>query len=346
MITGTDQRERAQRKIVQYLNEAHATELGLTRVLQSQIAMTPGGSYRTALERHLARRARTPSACSAARPSSTAGGNPLGAGVGARRERASAQVLALSKTPFDLLRGSGGEEKILKNAKDTCATEALEIATYTALEHARPSGRRRRDGQAGGVDPRRRGARCSRASCASCAALTAAVVGAEVEGDPSYDVTDDRRGRRGEGDRAARARPHEDQAHGAQGAQRAGRRAGRGRASRAPSPPRRTCRSPATTQLTAEEIAGKLGRALADRSRQGRRLRAQEREPRDRPLADRHPARQRAVAGLRRAQRASEIRTALADADDERVARVREYERAHKNRAGVLSAAERELATA
>ena len=32
------------------------------------------------------------------------------------------------------MRGSGGEEKILKNAKDACATEALEIATYTALE--------------------------------------------------------------------------------------------------------------------------------------------------------------------------------------------------------------------
>jgi hypothetical protein len=37
---------------------------------------------------------------------------------------------------------------------------------------------------------------------------------------------------------------------------------------------------------------------------------------------------------------------ALADADDDRTARVRDYERTHKNRAGVLSAAERELATA
>ena len=44
------------------------------------------------------------------------------------------QALALGKTPFDLLRGSGGEEKVLKNAKDACATEALEIATYTAIE--------------------------------------------------------------------------------------------------------------------------------------------------------------------------------------------------------------------
>jgi rubrerythrin len=40
----------------------------------------------------------------------------------------------LGKTPFDLLRGSGGEEKVLKNAKDACASESLEIATYTAIE--------------------------------------------------------------------------------------------------------------------------------------------------------------------------------------------------------------------
>ena len=43
------------------------------------------------------------------------------------------QALALTKTPVDLVRGSGGEEKVLKNAKDSCAAEALEIATYTAL---------------------------------------------------------------------------------------------------------------------------------------------------------------------------------------------------------------------
>jgi hypothetical protein len=34
----------SERKIVQYLNEAHAAEVGLVRVLQSQIAMTPRGS--------------------------------------------------------------------------------------------------------------------------------------------------------------------------------------------------------------------------------------------------------------------------------------------------------------
>jgi ferritin-like metal-binding protein YciE len=45
-----------------------------------------------------------------------------------------AQGLAIAKAPFDLLRGSGGGEKVLKNAKDAAATEALEIATYAAIE--------------------------------------------------------------------------------------------------------------------------------------------------------------------------------------------------------------------
>ena len=41
-----------------------------------------------------------------------------------------------------------------------------------------------------------------------------------------------------------------------------------------------------------------------------------------------------------------DIRAALDDRDEDRVRRVRSYERAHKNRAGVLDASERELARA
>ena len=41
-----------------------------------------------------------------------------------------------------------------------------------------------------------------------------------------------------------------------------------------------------------------------------------------------------------------DIRSALAGADDERIAGVRAYERAHKQRAGVLAATERETASA
>ena len=54
--------KKQQQKMVQYLNEAHASEQALTRVLQSQIAMTPSGSYRKGLETHLKEIAPMPTA--------------------------------------------------------------------------------------------------------------------------------------------------------------------------------------------------------------------------------------------------------------------------------------------
>ena len=44
------------------------------------------------------------------------------------------QLVTLAKGPLDILRGHGQPEKLLKNAKDECAAEALEIATYDAIE--------------------------------------------------------------------------------------------------------------------------------------------------------------------------------------------------------------------
>lgn len=120
-------------KVVQYLNEAHASELALVSVLRSQIAMTPPGSYRDALEKHL-----DETRTHARRVEERVGElgearNPFQAFMGLT-EAAIGQMLALSKAPIDLMRGFSGEEKVLKNAKDACATEQLEIATYTALE--------------------------------------------------------------------------------------------------------------------------------------------------------------------------------------------------------------------
>ena len=42
----------------------------------------------------------------------------------------------------------------------------------------------------------------------------------------------------------------------------------------------------------------------------------------------------------------AEVQAVLSEGDDERVEQVRRYERAHKNRAGVIQAAERELSNA
>src|SRR5918997_6328626 len=115
MATGTE-------KIVQYLSEAHATELALVRTLQAHISMTPRGDYRKLLERHL-RETRSHADKVEKRL------DQLGEGRGIVQAGTDAlqgivgQVAALGKGPLDMVRGESGEEKLVKNAKDECATE-------------------------------------------------------------------------------------------------------------------------------------------------------------------------------------------------------------------------------
>ena len=119
-------------KLAPYLNEALATEMGLVRQLQAQLAMTPEGPYRDALARHLDE-TRAHAERVQQRLDVVGHGNPLLVGLEVA-ETVAAQWLALAKTPFDVMRGTGVEEKVLKNAKDSAAAEALEIATYTGIE--------------------------------------------------------------------------------------------------------------------------------------------------------------------------------------------------------------------
>src|SRR4051812_7631011 len=100
-------------KIVQYLNEAHATEVALVRVLQSQVAMTPRGSYRSAVENHLSETRDHARRVEQRLGELGEGSSPLQVVVGVA-ESVVGQALALGKTPLDLLRGTGGEEKVLK----------------------------------------------------------------------------------------------------------------------------------------------------------------------------------------------------------------------------------------
>ena len=160
-------------------------------------------------------------------------------------ETAFGQALALGKTPFDLLRGSGGEEKVLKNAKDACATEALEIATYTALERlARSVGDDETAKLAASIlaDEEKMLQRVLR----EIPKLTDAVVGADIKGEPVLRHRHHRRRRGDQGHRAQdrRAPPSAPRARPARS-----RASPRPRArSRAPSPPRATSRSRATTR--------------------------------------------------------------------------------------------------
>lgn len=178
----------SEQKVVQYLNEAHASEVALVRVLQSQIAMTPSGRFRTGLETHLKETRDHASRLQSRIGELKEGSNPLLAVVGIA-ETIVGQAMALAKTPADLVRGTGGEEKILKNAKDAAATEALEIATYTALEQLATSA---------GDDTTARLAASIRKDeermldriLREIPALTKAVVRADVDGDSSYDITE------------------------------------------------------------------------------------------------------------------------------------------------------------
>jgi ferritin-like metal-binding protein YciE len=124
---------KSEEKLIQYLNEAHATELALVSTLRAHISMTPTGSYRALLETHLEVTKRQSERLERRLGELGVGKSLVQTGVGVVQSLVG-QVLSLTKGPIDLLRGDAGEEKLLKNAKDECATEALEIATYDAIE--------------------------------------------------------------------------------------------------------------------------------------------------------------------------------------------------------------------
>ena len=338
---------KSEQKVVQYLNEAHATELGLTRVLQSQIAMTPRGTYRTGLESHLHETRDHADRVQHRLSEFGAGSSPIQVVVGAA-EGALGQMLALAKTPLDLVRGSGGEEKVLKNAKDACATEALEIATYTALERlARSMGDDRTADLAASI--RSDEERMLDRVLQEIPKLTDAVLGAEVEGNRTYDPSSTGAAEtvREAGETAAKA---------ARGATSRGKRGAR-KARKVPGVAQAEgqVKGAAASQddlaisgydgLTAEEVVDKLSELsqieLAkvdsyERRNQSRTtvlskitsLRGNEPWPGYDELS------------------VADIESVLGEGDDARAKEVRTYERTRKNRAGVLKAAERNLTNA
>jgi ferritin-like metal-binding protein YciE len=336
----------AEQKVVQYLNEAHATEGALVRDLQAQIAMTPAGSYRSALEKHLDETRSHAERIQTRLGELDASANPILAGIGLV-ETAIGQTVAFWKAPLNLVRGTGGEEKLLKNAKDA-ASEALEIATYIAIE---------RLAQSVGDDKTAKLAASIRADeekmlervLKEIPKLTEAVVQADVKGNPSYDVT-----RTGAADavREAGEEVEETTRKAAAATRRTARQArkvpgvakaeGEIKGAVASADDLAIARY---DDLTADEIVAKL----SDLSQVDlAKVDAYERKQQNRTTVLSR------VSTLRGNEpwpgydelTAAEVRAALADADEDRAKAVQTYERAHKNRAGVLSATERELANA
>jgi ferritin-like metal-binding protein YciE len=334
-------------KVLQYLDEAHAHERALVSVLTSQIAMTPRGSYRSALETHLRETRDHAERVGRRRKALGGGSGPLASVVGLA-ETVVGQALALSKTPIDMVRGTGGEEKVLKNAKDACATEALEIATYTALERlARVVGDTETADLAASIraDEEKMLERITR----ELPKLTDAVVRADVKGDHSFEVTKT-------------------------GAADAARKTGRKAASTA----RKTTTTAKRQSRQARKVPGVAraeGAAKGAAASQGDLAIARY----DSLTADEITSRLPSLSQIELAKVAayerkkenrttvlerisslqgnepwpgydeltvSEIVAVVGEGDEARIKQVRTYERAHKNRAGVLEAAERETSNA
>ncbi|MEA2368025.1 MAG: hypothetical protein QOH38_743 [Thermoleophilaceae bacterium] len=129
-------------KLIQYLNEAYGKEKQLETALTAHIAMTTRKPYRKRLEQHLretkthAREVerRIKKLGGTADEVNVPGPDAVTEAVTGAVELARRGVAAL-QGPIHVLRGTGEQEKLLKNAKTEYQDEAEEIATYLSIEH-------------------------------------------------------------------------------------------------------------------------------------------------------------------------------------------------------------------
>lgn len=113
-------------KLVQYLSEAYGKEKELETTLEAHIGMTTKRPYEKRLKQHL-RETKGHAKGLERRIKKLGGGVQLS-------QTAVGGVKALAKGPMQMIRGSGGPEKMLKNAKTEYFNEHEEIATYLAIE--------------------------------------------------------------------------------------------------------------------------------------------------------------------------------------------------------------------
>jgi ferritin-like metal-binding protein YciE len=113
-------------KLVQYLSEAYGKERELEAALGAHIAMTVKGPYKKRLQQHLKETKAHAKQVERRIKQLGGGGQTLQSAVG--------KLTAAAKGPLHMVRGSGEQEKMLKNAKTEYFNEHEEIATYLAIE--------------------------------------------------------------------------------------------------------------------------------------------------------------------------------------------------------------------
>jgi ferritin-like metal-binding protein YciE len=128
-------------KLIQYLNEAYGKEKQLETALEAHIAMTTRPPYKRRLQEHLretkgharAVERRIRELGGSAEPVSVPGPDVISEAA-SKVQEAAHKGAALAQGPLHAVRGTGEQEKQLKNAKTEFSNEAEEIANYTAIE--------------------------------------------------------------------------------------------------------------------------------------------------------------------------------------------------------------------
>ena len=129
-------------KLIQYLNEAYGKEKQLETALTAHIQMTTRAPYKKRLQQHLQETKRH--AREVERRIKKLGGkadevNVPGPDVVTEAATSALELarrgVAAMQGPVHVLRGTGEQEKLLKNAKTQFQDEAEEIATYISIEH-------------------------------------------------------------------------------------------------------------------------------------------------------------------------------------------------------------------
>ncbi|HEX3323767.1 MAG TPA: DUF892 family protein [Solirubrobacterales bacterium] len=113
-------------KLVQYLSEAFGKERELEAALEAHIAMNTKAAYKKRLKQHL-KETKGHARQLQRRIKQLGGGTQTAKSV-------IGKVTAAAKGPLHAVRGSGEQEKMLKNAKTEYFNEHEEIAAYLAIE--------------------------------------------------------------------------------------------------------------------------------------------------------------------------------------------------------------------
>jgi hypothetical protein len=130
----------ARDKVIQSLQETRDAEYDFTGLVAASIAVTQDGDYRRRLESQR-RRARQREYKLSERLVELGARRNLG-DLGADAARVvGTETLALATAPLQLFRGSGSEERLLKSARDMCASAAVLAAHYRSTEQIAHAGR-------------------------------------------------------------------------------------------------------------------------------------------------------------------------------------------------------------